>query len=197
MATLRRSGVDGPYAMALGNRCYTGVVESTHDGYPVLEHLRLVLDGGPVVWAPAVEGAIVLSMRGGDFELVVGEDFSIGYRGHSDHTVSFVLEETMLFRVNGPEAAIPLGVRDHWIERPRAREPGRRLGLRTRVLIRDPGFAARLGHISESCRPPSLSTTTGDAACRLGAWRARHRAVNFRSRGPADVGLGGERWAMC
>jgi len=109
VSTLRRSGVDGPYAMALGSRCYTGVVESTHGGYPVVEHLRLILDGGPVVWAPAVDGAIVLSTRGGDFELVVGEDFSIGYKEHSDRGVSFVLEETMLFRVNGPEAAVPLG----------------------------------------------------------------------------------------
>ena len=70
--TLRRAGVGGPYAIALGPRCYTGVIETTeHGGYPVLEHLRLIL-GGPVVWAPAVDGAVVLSQRGDDFELVVG-----------------------------------------------------------------------------------------------------------------------------
>ncbi len=61
----------GPYAIALGPRCYTGVVETTErGGYPVFEHLRMIL-GGPVVWAPAVDGAVVLSQRGGDFELVV------------------------------------------------------------------------------------------------------------------------------
>ena len=66
------AGVGGPYAIALGPRCYTGVIETTeHGGYPVLEHLRLIL-GGPVVWAPAVDGAVVLSQRGGDFELVGG-----------------------------------------------------------------------------------------------------------------------------
>ena len=49
-----------------------------HGGYRRSEHLRQIL-GGPVVWAPAVEGAVVLSQRGGDFELTVGQDFSIGY----------------------------------------------------------------------------------------------------------------------
>lgn len=76
--TLKRAGVTGPYAIALGPRCYSGVIETTqHGGYPVLEHLRLILEG-PVVWAPAVEGAVVISQRGGDFELVVGQDLSIG-----------------------------------------------------------------------------------------------------------------------
>ena len=80
VAALRAADIAGPYAIALGSRCYTGVTETTeHGGYPVFEHLRQIL-GGPVVWAPAVDGAVVLSQRGGDFELTVGEDFSIGYR---------------------------------------------------------------------------------------------------------------------
>ena len=70
----RPSGVAGPYAVALGPRCYTGVVETTEmGGYPVLEHLRLIT-GGPVLWAPGVDGAVVLSTRGGDFELTLGQD---------------------------------------------------------------------------------------------------------------------------
>ena len=57
VSTLREAGVDGPYAIALGPHCWTGVIESTEEGgYPVLEHLRMIL-GGPVVWAPAVDGA--------------------------------------------------------------------------------------------------------------------------------------------
>ena len=80
VAALRAADVAGPYAIALGARCFTGVTETTeHGGYPVFEHLRQILDG-PVVWAPAVDGAVVLSQRGGDFELTVGEDFSVGYR---------------------------------------------------------------------------------------------------------------------
>lgn len=108
VAELRAAGVDGPYGIALGPRCYTGVIETTQrGGYPVFEHLRLIL-GGPVVWAPSVDGAIVVSLRGGDFELVSGEDVSIGYTSHDATSVSLYLEESLTFRVNTPEAAIAL-----------------------------------------------------------------------------------------
>lgn len=114
VATLRTSGIDGPYAVALGPQCYTGVVESTeHGGYPVIEHLRLIA-GGPVLWAQALDGSAVVSLRGGDFRLVVGGDFAVGYRSSDTGTdtgtgtVTLYLEESVTF-VNGtPEAAVAL-----------------------------------------------------------------------------------------
>ena len=106
--TLRRAGVDGPYAILLGPRCWQGVVESTqHGGYPVLEQLRLISEG-PVLWAPAVDGALVVSLRGEDFELMVGQDLSIGYLRHDAGTVTLYLEESLTFRAAGPEAAVAL-----------------------------------------------------------------------------------------
>jgi uncharacterized linocin/CFP29 family protein len=108
VAVLRAAGVDGPYAIALGPRCYTGVVESTeHGGYPVFEHLKLIL-GGKVIWAPAVDGAVVVSQRGGDAEIVIGQDYSIGYRSTEGDKINLYLEESFAFRVNSPEAAIAL-----------------------------------------------------------------------------------------
>lgn len=108
VATLEREGVGGPYAIALGSRCYTGVIETTeHGGYPVLEHIRLIL-GGPVVSAPAVDGAIVLSRRGGDFAFVSGGDDAIGYLDHDERSVHLYLEESFTLLNAGPEAAIAL-----------------------------------------------------------------------------------------
>jgi uncharacterized linocin/CFP29 family protein len=107
LGNLRSAGVGGPYAIALGPRCYTGLTKTTHGGFPVIEHVRRVLDG-PIVWAPAVNGALVASMRGDDFELVVGQDFSIGYLDHTQTTVRLYLQESFTFRVLAPEAAIPL-----------------------------------------------------------------------------------------
>lgn len=107
-AVLRRAGIDGPYGIALGDRCYTGVIETTeHGGYPVLEHVRSIL-GGPVVWAPDVDGAVVMSVRGGDYELVTGADFAVGYRSHTDSTVELYLEESFVFVVHEPKAAVAL-----------------------------------------------------------------------------------------
>ncbi|MFP4513758.1 MAG: family 1 encapsulin nanocompartment shell protein, partial [Acidimicrobiales bacterium] len=108
VSRLRLDGVEGPYGIALGPRCYQGVMETTQrGGYPVLQHVREIL-GGPVVWAPSANGAIVVSLRGGDFELVVGQDTSIGYRSHTESTVALYLEESFTFRAIGPEAGIAL-----------------------------------------------------------------------------------------
>ena len=104
---LRNLGVDGPYGIALGSRCYTGLTETTANGSRVYEHVRRLLDG-PIVWAPAVDGAVVLSMRKGDFELTVGQDFSIGYLDHSATAVELYLQESFTFRVLTAEAAVPL-----------------------------------------------------------------------------------------
>jgi uncharacterized linocin/CFP29 family protein len=106
VATLQRTGVGGPYAVALGPRCYTGVIETTEmGGYPVFEHLRLV-SGGPVLWAPAVDGAVVLSTRGDDFALTLGQDVAVGYLDHSSERVHLYLEESFTFEVLTPEAAV-------------------------------------------------------------------------------------------
>jgi uncharacterized linocin/CFP29 family protein len=108
VAVLREAGVGGPYAIAMGARCFTGVVETTeHGGYPVFEHLRNIL-GSEVIWAPAVDGAVILSQRGGDFEIHVGQDFSIGYAAADANAVQLYIEESLAFRINTPEAAIHL-----------------------------------------------------------------------------------------
>ncbi|MEW6269991.1 MAG: family 1 encapsulin nanocompartment shell protein, partial [Thermodesulfobacteriota bacterium] len=102
---LRVAGVEGPYALALGTRCFEGLSQATDDGYPVLKVVKNLIEG-PVVWAPAVNGAIALSMRGGDFELTVGRDLSVGYRSHDSGNVHLYLTETVTFRVLTAEAAV-------------------------------------------------------------------------------------------
>ena len=104
---LKEAGVVGPYALALGPRCYAGVTKTENGGHPLIKHLGLIL-GGPVVWAPAVDGAVVLSQRGGDFELTVGQDTSIAYRSHDADTVTLELVETATFLAAAPEAAVAL-----------------------------------------------------------------------------------------
>lgn len=108
LTKLRNAGVAGPYAIALGPRCYEGLTETTGSGgYRVYDHVARLIDG-PVIWAPALDGAVVLSVRGGDFELVVGQDFSIGYLDHTAGKVSLYLQESFTFRVHTNEAAVPL-----------------------------------------------------------------------------------------
>ena len=47
-------------------------------------------------------------MRGGDFELTVGQDFSIGYLEHNTERVRLYIEESFTFLVLTEQAAVPL-----------------------------------------------------------------------------------------
>jgi uncharacterized linocin/CFP29 family protein len=108
--TLLHNGISGPYALALGGEQYQRVVQTAeHGGYPLLDHLRKILDG-PIVWAPGVRGAVVLSTRGGDFAFESGEDLSIGYDSHDADVVRLYIEQSFSFNVVTPEAAVALVV---------------------------------------------------------------------------------------
>ena len=105
---LRQAGIGGPFGLAIAPEIYTEIVETTeHGGYPLFDHLREIL-GGAVVWAPGLEGGVVLSLRGGDFVFECGEDIAIGYAGHDAEAVQLYLEESYSFRVVEPDAVVVL-----------------------------------------------------------------------------------------
>ena len=107
VSQLRLAGVNGPYALLLGSEPYTAIGGATDDGYPVLQHIQRLVDG-EIIWAPAIEGGVVLTTRGGDFELTIGQDISIGYLSHSETTVRLYFQETMTFLLLTTEAAVVL-----------------------------------------------------------------------------------------
>ena len=107
LSQLRMVGVNGPYSVLLGASEYTELAETRDHGYPILEHVKRIVDGN-LVWAPAIEGAFVLTTRGGDFELNIGQDVSIGYTSHTDSVVRLYLQETFVFRALTSEAAVAL-----------------------------------------------------------------------------------------
>ena len=58
------------------------------------------------VTVEAQGGAFVLTTRGGDFSLHLGEDLAIGYLSHTDTEVRLYLEETLTFLMLTSEAAV-------------------------------------------------------------------------------------------
>ncbi|SFH87061.1 family 1 encapsulin nanocompartment shell protein [Planctomicrobium piriforme] len=104
---LRLAGVNGPYTLLLGADAYTAVNAASDDGYPVRKHVQSLVDG-EIIWCPAIEGGVVLSTRGGDFDLYLGQDISIGYLSHSANAVQLYLQETFTFVMQTSEAAVVL-----------------------------------------------------------------------------------------
>ena len=107
VSQLRLVGVNGPYSVLLSADAYTGLSETSDHGYPVLEHVKRLVDG-EIIWAPAIAGAFVLTTRGGDFGLYIGQDVSIGYLSHTDAAVRLYLEETFTFLLLTTEASVAL-----------------------------------------------------------------------------------------
>src|SRR6266404_4747888 len=107
LSRLRLVGVNGPYSVLLSADAYTALAETSDHGYPVLEHVKRLV-AGKIIWAPAIAGAFVLTTRGGDFSLHIGQDVSIGYSNHTDAAVQLYLQETFTFLLLTPEAAVAL-----------------------------------------------------------------------------------------
>ena len=107
VSELRLAGVNGPYALLLGAEPYTAIGGGSDDGYPVLKHIKPLVDG-EIVWAPAIKGGFVLTTRGGDFALHIGQDISIGYLSHSETVVRLYFQETFTFLLLTTEAAVVL-----------------------------------------------------------------------------------------
>ncbi|MGO9699855.1 MAG: family 1 encapsulin nanocompartment shell protein [Xanthobacteraceae bacterium] len=107
LSQLRLVGVNGPYSVLLSADAYTGLSQTRDHGYPVQEHIKRLVDG-EIIWAPAIAGAFVLTTRGGDFGLYIGQDVSIGYLSHTDAIVRLYFQETFTFLLLTTEAAVAL-----------------------------------------------------------------------------------------
>jgi uncharacterized linocin/CFP29 family protein len=104
---LRLVGVNGPYSVVMGADAYSALSAADDNGYPVLQHIKMLVEQD-IIWAPAISGAVVLTTRGGDFDLHIAQDISIGYLGHGDASVRLYLEETFTYLNLTAEAAVTL-----------------------------------------------------------------------------------------
>jgi len=107
LSQLRLVGVNGPYSVVLSADAYTELTETSDHGYPVLEHVNRLVEG-KIIWAPAIDGAFVVTTRGGDLELHLGQDVSIGYLSHTDAHVRLYLQESFTFLYLTAESAVAL-----------------------------------------------------------------------------------------
>jgi uncharacterized linocin/CFP29 family protein len=104
---LSDAGMGGPYALVLGPDAYFSLIGTAKHGYPPQRVIRDMI-GGDLLMSSVLAGGLVVSMRGGDFQLVVGKDYSVGYADHTREEVELFITESFAFRVLEPRAAIEL-----------------------------------------------------------------------------------------
>ena len=107
LSQLRLVGVNGPYSILLSAEAYTELAETSDYGYPVLQHVKRLVEDR-IIWAPAIDGAFVVTTRGGDLDLHIGQDASIGYLSHTDTHIRLYLQETFTFLYLTSESAVAL-----------------------------------------------------------------------------------------
>lgn len=105
---IQTNGIDGPFDLVLGREPFQTLAVGDGKGYPLKARVLDLLSGGQILWSPALTGGVLLSRRGGDFELTVGQDLSIGYAGHEGDSLRFFITESYAFRVLEPAAAVEL-----------------------------------------------------------------------------------------
>ena len=106
---LALAGIGGPYALVLGPEPYFHLYGTAiRHGYPAYRAIGDILQGGEIVRCPVIDSGLVLSTRGGDFELTLGQDFSLGYANHDRDSVELFITESFTFRVLEPRAAVAL-----------------------------------------------------------------------------------------
>jgi len=101
---LQKSMVEGPYALVVPENVWR-YLASMIDGRPMRRHVEYLLDG-PVIFSPFIPQSMLVSMRGGDLELVLGEDVSVGFDGATKQQVDLYLTESFTFRVHDPNALV-------------------------------------------------------------------------------------------
>ncbi len=97
-------GIKGPYEAILSPHHYYAYLKTTGEGgnYPAAKQLNLVIEA--VHSSPVVDGAVLLSTRGGDFIITVGGDFTVGYRAHDETSVHLFCVETIAAQLQTPQA---------------------------------------------------------------------------------------------
>jgi len=104
---LEKAGVGGPFGLATDIPVYERLMAGAQQGYPIRQRVEPLFAAG-IHRSPAVNGAAVLSARGGDYVLTLGQDLSIGYRHHDARKVTLYLIESFAFQVLEPAAAMAI-----------------------------------------------------------------------------------------
>lgn len=98
----KSNAVEGPYTLVINEKEWLELIKLS-EGYPIQKQLKSVL-GGKVLINHFNKNSYLLSERGGDYELVVGQDYTLGYDSHTTSTVKLFITGSFTFRVLSPEA---------------------------------------------------------------------------------------------
>lgn len=100
--------IQGPFALVLNSSEWKLLAQHVK-GYPVRRYLEDLI-GGPIIFGQDLTDGLLVSLRGGDLELVLGQDFSVGFESADTKKVTFFITESFTFRIIEPRAYVKLAI---------------------------------------------------------------------------------------
>jgi uncharacterized linocin/CFP29 family protein len=97
--------VKGPFALVGGDKLFSAI-DSFYEPYPMRKNLSGLVE--KLIYAPLLDGALLVSLAGGYTELTLGQDMSLGYESHDSNVVRLFFTETFAFRMLEPRAVMVL-----------------------------------------------------------------------------------------
>ena len=104
VSTLKAASIEGPYSLVLNTERWQKV-NSYVRGYPLRKQLEGLL-GGSIIMAPYISDSYLVSERGGDMRMVIGQDISIGYESHNNKVVQLYFTESLTAQVIEPACLV-------------------------------------------------------------------------------------------
>lgn len=104
VAVFKCNGIEGPYSLVLSENEWERLSAQV-DGYPLRKQIQEMLKGS-IILSPFIEEAFLVSERGGDFRLTLGQDLSIGYHFHDKDNVELYFTESFTFQCFEPSAVV-------------------------------------------------------------------------------------------
>jgi uncharacterized linocin/CFP29 family protein len=101
---LKQTFAKAPFALVVGTKGWIALHKEVV-GIPLLDRVEKLL-GGKVVYAMALEGALLVPFDDPSNELTLGLDFSIGYEAHDSKEVRLFATESFTFRVLDPSRIV-------------------------------------------------------------------------------------------
>jgi uncharacterized linocin/CFP29 family protein len=101
---LKESYVETPYTLVVGPDVWTKFNKLSEE-YPLTKKIEKLV-GKEIVFSHAIKGAVLIPYNHSDLELVVGQDFALGYHSNDSEKIKFFIIESFTFRVLDPDIII-------------------------------------------------------------------------------------------
>ncbi len=106
ISSLRKNAVEGPYNFVVHDQIWQELVNLAK-GYPLVKQLKSLIEGRIVV-NHGSQNSFLVSARGGDLVLILGQDISLGYDAHDTEKVKLYFTGSFTFRILTPESFVVL-----------------------------------------------------------------------------------------